>query len=348
MAIKLAELAKLTGCELHGDGDCAISSVADIARAGEGDIAFISDLKYRKYLADTSASALILTEDLLAESQRPTLVSKSPRLTYARIANLLFPAESWNPGISDRAVIAESASLGADVYIAPGAVLEAGVVIGDGACIGPNTVIEHDAVIGARTVLRANVTIGHHCETGEACLLHSGCVLGADGFGFVRDNSDGKTENIKIPQTGRVLLGDDVEIGACTTIDRGALDDTVIENGVKLDNQIQVGHSVSIGANTIISAATAIAGSTRIGADCMIGGCAAIREHIEIADRVMITARTMVTHSVTREGASVSSSTPMDDTVSWRKNSVRFRQLDKMARQIKALEKQLAQLDKQK
>ena len=340
MSHTLAELAGLTATEFTGDGSCVVETVADIATAEAGSIAFISDLKYRKYLSETAASALIISPELQAECHLPAIITAEPRLVYARIANILFPAETYAAGISPHAHIADSATVSATACIEAGAVIADKAVIGDNSYIGACAVIEHHASIGSNTVIHASVTVGHHCSVGDDSILHSGAVLGADGFGFVRDGS----HNIKIPQAGAVRVGNDVEIGACTSIDRGALEDTVICDGVKLDNQIQVAHSVHIGANTIISAATAIAGSTRIGENCMIGGCTGIREHIEIADNVMITARTLVTHSITRPGSSYSSSTPMDETASWRKNSARFRQLDKMARRITELEKQLKKL----
>ncbi len=338
MAVTLAELARLTDTELRGDGDCTIETVADIARASSGAIAFVADLKYKKYLDSTKASALIVSRELADACRLPMLVADDPRLVYARIANILFPPQHYAAGVSGQAFVDDSASVAATASIYPGAVIAAGVKIGEHCHIGAGAVIEHGAQIGAGSVIHANATVGHDCIVGRRCILHSASVLGADGFGFVRDEQG---NNIKIPQVGRVVLGDEVEVGACTSIDRGALEDTVIGNGVKLDNQIQIAHSVHIGDNTIISAASAIAGSTRIGKNCLIGGLVGIREHLEIADNVMITARTMVTHSITESGASYSSSTPMDKTVNWRKNSARFRQLDKMARRIKELEKQL-------
>jgi len=344
MPVSLAELARLTSTRLSGDGDCQIETVADIAAARKGAIAFVSDTRYKKYLQSTGASALIVTPELAAECERPLLIADNPRLVYARVANILFPPESYPAGVATQACIDPSASVAASACVEAAAVIAANATIGERVRVGAGAVIEHDAVIGDDSIIHANAVVGHHCRLGKRCILHAASVLGADGFGFVRDENG---NNIKIPQTGRVILGDDVEVGASTTIDRGALEDTVLGNGVKLDNQIQVAHSVQIGDNTVISAATAIAGSTRIGKNCLIGGLTGIREHIEIADNVVITARTLVTHSITEPGSSWSSSTPMDATLSWRKNSARFRQLDKMARRIAALEKQLEALKKQ-
>lgn len=339
MPVTLAELSTLTATQLSGDGSCVIDSVDDIKRAGQGAIAFVSDLRYKKYLDTTAASAVIVTPELVTDCKAPALVADNPRLVYAKIANILYPPPVYAAGKSGQAIIDATATVSDTACISAGAVIAANASIGDDTYIGPGAVIEHDAVIGNGSIIHANATVGHDCRVGDNCILHSGCVLGADGFGFIRDGD----ENIKIPQVGAVVLGNDVEVGACTSIDRGALEDTVLGDGVKLDNQIQVAHSVQIGNNTIISAATAIAGSTKIGKNCLIGGLTGIREHIEIADNVMITARTLVTHSITCAGSSYSSSTPMDETTSWRKNSARFRQLDKMARRIAALEKALQQ-----
>ncbi len=338
MAITLAQLAHRTGAELVGDGKCLIETVADIASAGKGAISFIADLKYKKYLDSTQASALIISPELAGACKLPALITDNPRLMYAKVANTLFPPPAYEPGISAHAHIDTSARVADSATVCAGAVIAADAEVDERCYIGAGAVIETNAQIGEGSVIHANATVGRDCIVGRRCILHSSSVLGADGFGFVRDDNG---DNIKIPQVGRVVLGDDVEVGACTSIDRGALEDTVIGNGVKLDNQIQVAHSVRIGDNTIISAATAIAGSTRIGKNCLIGGLTGIREHIEIADNVVITARTLVTHSITEPGASYSSSTPMDQTLNWRKNSARFRQLDKMARRLSELEKRL-------
>lgn len=336
MPLKLSELANRTGARLEGDGNCLIERVSEISVAGTGDIAFVYHQKYAKFLEDTGASAVILSDDLLAACSVPALVTDNPRLVYAKVANILYPPASLPPGIADSASVASSAVIDKTASISAGAVISSNAVIKAGAQIGPACVIEEGAVIGVNTVVKSNVTIGYGCTVGDDCILHSGVVIGADGFGFVKD---GETY-IKVPQLGSVCIGNKVDIGANTTIDRGALEDTTIGNGVKLDNQIQIAHGVSIGDNTVISAATAIAGSTHIGSNCLIGGLVGIIEHLSIADNVMITGRTMVTRSITSSG-SYSSSTPMDTTENWRKNSARFRQLDKMAKRITQLEKAL-------
>lgn len=333
MNYQLSELAKLTGTKHEGD-DCLIESIAEISSATSGDLAFISNPKYVEYLSVTKASALIINPEFLDACPVPALVTDNPRLVYAKVANLLYPPGKPESGINANAIVSESANIDKTASIAAGVVISAGATIGAGTQIGAGSVIEDDVVIGSNTRISANVTIGYGCQVGDDCIIHSGVVLGADGFGFVKDGDS----YLKIPQVGSVHIGNNVEIGANTTIDRGALENTVIGNGVKLDNQIQIAHGVSIGDNTVISAATAIAGTTHIGSGCLIGGLVGIIENLSITDNVMITGRTMVTRSITQSG-SYSSSTPMDTTENWRKNSARFRRLDELAKRVARLEK---------
>ena len=333
MEYRLSELAERTGSLLVGD-DCLIKSIAEISSADSGDIAFISNPKYAEHLSVTRASAVIIKNEFLDDCPVSSLVSDNPRLAYAQVANLLYPARKANSGISAKAIVSEFSNIDNTASIAAGAVVSAGVDIAAHTQIGAGCVIEDDVVIGSNTRINANVTIGYGCKVGDNCIIHSGVVLGSDGFGFVKDGES----YLKIPQIGSVHIGNNVEIGANTTIDRGALENTIIGNGVKLDNQIQIAHGVSIGDNTVISAATAIAGSTHIGSGCLIGGLVGIVEHLTITDNVMITGRTMVTRSITQSG-SYSSSTPMDTTANWRKNSARFRRLDELAKRVAMLEK---------
>ncbi|MDH5710126.1 MAG: UDP-3-O-(3-hydroxymyristoyl)glucosamine N-acyltransferase [Gammaproteobacteria bacterium] len=333
MGLYLSELARQTGARLEGD-DCLIEGIAEISAAQSGDIAFISNPKYLEHLAGTSASALIIKPEFLDDCPVPALITANPRLAYAKVANLLYPARKRESGISSNAIISATAKVGNSSSVAAGVVIYDNVVIGSNAQIGANCVIEEDVIIGENTRISPNVTVGYGSRIGDGCIIHSGVVLGADGFGFVKEGDS----YLKIPQIGNVHIGNDVEIGANTTIDRGALENTVIGHGVKLDNQIQIAHGVTIGDNTVISAACAIAGSTHIGRGCLIGGLVGIVEHLEITDNVMITGRTMVTHSITEPG-SYSSSTPMDTTANWRKNSARFRRLDELAKRVTKLEK---------
>jgi UDP-3-O-[3-hydroxymyristoyl] glucosamine N-acyltransferase len=334
MSFKLSELADKTKSTLIGDGDCLITNIADLSSAGPGDIAFLFNPGFVQYLENTRASAVILKSEFRDLCHVPALVTEDPRLVYAKIANILNPPEKIPAGIADSAIIADDADVDKTSSIAEGAIILSNVVIKAGAIVGPGCVVEKNVVIGSNTKLSSNVTVGYDCIIGDDCIIHSGAVIGADGFGFVKDDET----YLKIPQLGSVIIGNKVEIGANTTIDRGALEDTVIGNGVKLDNQIQIAHGVTIGENSVISAATAIAGSTHIGKQCLIGGCVGIIEHLDITDNVMITGRTMVTRSITEPG-SYSSSTPMDTTENWRKNSARFRRLDELAKRVAKLEK---------
>jgi len=336
MQYTLAQLAKKFGGTINGDGDCTVDSVAPVEYSNESAISFVSSAKYSKYLADTSAAAVIITEELVNDLTTPALVVKNPRATYARIAELLYPVVKPEAGIHPSAVVNKSASIDATACIGANCVIEAEVKISAGACIESGCVIGSNSEIGHNSYLHPNVTVYKDCVLGENCIIHSSTVIGADGFGFEQDEG----EWIKIPQIGGVKIGNDVEIGACSTVDRGALYDTIIDDGVKLDNHIQIGHNVKVGAHTLMSNGVGVAGSTVIGKNCLIGGMTGIKDNIEIADNVIITAMSLVSKSLTKAG-SYSSNTPIDDTRTWRKNSARFRQLDELARRIKQLEKQL-------
>ena len=330
----LAELTARCGGELRGDGGVRIQAVATIQNAGPGSIAFLANPHYRKFLASTGASALILSPADAEGCKLPALVTPNPYLLYARVATLLAPAAAVRRGVHPAAHVDPAAKVAPDAWIGPGAVVEAGTEVGAGASVGPNCTLMEGARLGEGSRLVANVTLCHRVHIGKRALLHPGVVVGADGFGFAPD----KGGWVKVPQLGTVRIGDDVEIGANTTVDRGALEDTVIEDGVKLDNQIQVAHNVRIGAHTAVAGCTAIAGSAVIGKHCMIAGGVGITGHIEICDGVTVTAMTLVTHSITQPGV-YSGSLPMDTQQQWRKNSVRFRQLDAIARRLAALEK---------
>jgi UDP-3-O-[3-hydroxymyristoyl] glucosamine N-acyltransferase len=333
MSFTLSEIARQLDVEFVGDGNCVIDCVADIAKAESGSIAFISSGKYEKYLLTTKATAVIISEDIKDKCDIPCLVTDNPRLIYAKVAQLLYPSSIQSAEISSHSIVHSTVVMGDNISVEDGVVIKAMSSIASDVSIGAGSVIGENVVIGQGSKIYPNVTILDKCEIGENCILHSGVVIGADGFGFVPEDD----HYVKVPQIGRVLIGDDVEIGANTTVDRGAIEDTVIGDGVKLDNQIQVAHNVVIGDHTVISAGTAIAGTTKIGKHCLIGGCVAIRDNIEITDNVILTGRTLVSRSITKSG-SYSSSTPIDETGNWRKNSARFRTLDVLARRVKQLE----------
>lgn len=336
MSIKLSELAQKLNCRLHGE-DCLIENVADINHAADGDLVFISNVQYKSALSSTGASAVISREEWLDGCTLSALLTDDPRLAFAKAATLLNPVVDKNKGIHPTAVISSDANVDDSASIDANAVVKAGATIGANTFVGAGAVIGENVSIGERSQLDANVTIYSNCIIGNDCLLRSGVVIGADGFGFVRDGA----AYFKVPQLGRVRIGNDVEIGANTTIDRGALLDTLIGNGVKLDNLIQIGHNVEIGEHTVISACSSVGGTVKIGKFCLIGGNVGVRDNIQITDNVMVTARTFVTGSISKSG-SYSSSTPMDDTSNWRKNTVRFRKLDEMFRRLVTLEKKLS------
>ncbi|MFK5913873.1 MAG: UDP-3-O-(3-hydroxymyristoyl)glucosamine N-acyltransferase [Woeseiaceae bacterium] len=335
MKYTLGELAKHVSGEVQGDASCVIESVATLHHASPSQITFLTNPAYRKELANSKAGAVILSATDAESCHLNALVSKNPYAAYAKIAALLSPDEKFDAGIHSSAHIHESSTISLDASIAAGVVIEEGVIISSGVRIGPGCVIQKNSKIGAASILTANVTVAHGCNIGERNLIHPGVVIGADGFGQAMDNG----QWIKVPQLGGVKIGDDVEIGANTTIDRGAIEDTVIEDNVKLDNQIQVAHNVHIGAHTAIAGCTAIAGSTNIGKHCRIAGMVGIVGHLEIADNVTVTAKSLVTGSIKKAGV-YSAGTPLEPNAQWRKNTVRFKHLDEIARRLNKLEKQ--------
>ena len=336
---RLSEIAAKLGGRALGDAEVRISQIASLETAQPGQISFLTNSKYRAQLTGTRAGAVILAEADADSTDLPRIVSDNPYAYFAKVSAMLNPLPESRPGVHPSAVVGagakidKTASIGATAVIGEGATIGAHSVIGEGCCIGAN------AVIGCRARLYPRVVVYHDCVTGDNLIAHSGVVIGADGFGIAMD--EGRW--IKIPQIGRVVIGDDVEIGANTTIDRGALDDTVIENGVKLDNQIQVAHNVRIGAHTAIAGCVGIAGSTTIGSYCRIGGGAGIAGHLHIADHVEIAAFTLIGKSI-REAGSYSGIFPFAKTEDWRRNAVHLRHLDELAKRIKTLEQQLESL----
>lgn len=341
MSYTLADIVGRFGGELLGDGAVQIQQVAELDRAGPNEIGFVAHKKYLSQLAGSQAGAVILPRDAANVTALPRILTDNPYLYFARVSSLLNPPPKLAAGVHPSAVVAKSAQLAEDVCIAAGVVIGEQVVIGERTCVGANTVIGDYTRIGKDCTLHALVTIYHHCVVGDRVILHSGCVIGADGFGFAPDQSRWE----KIPQIGRALIGDDVEVGAGTTVDRGALGDTVIEAGVKLDNQIQIAHNVFIGAHTAIAACTGIAGSARIGRHCTIGGAAMIAGHIEIADGTRISTNTLITKSLKVPGT-YTSALPFSEHEVWLRNAVHLRKLDQTLSHIKTLEARIAALEK--
>lgn len=334
MNITLAEIAQDLGCELRGDPDCLVSGVATLQHAATGQITFLANKRYRRFLTATQASAVILAEADAEACPVNVLISSNPYLSYARLAAKFAPQQAIAPGIHASAVVEEGSEIAATSTIGANCYIGEKVHIADNVVIGPGCVIEHDVSLGAGTRLVANVSLCHGVMLGRNCLLHPGVVIGGDGFGIASDQG----RWVKVPQLGRVVIGDDVEIGVNTTIDRGALEDTVIEDGVKLDNLIQIAHNVHIGADTAIAGCTGIAGSTVIGKRCQIGGAASIVGHLTIVDDVHITAMSFVTGNINMPGL-YSSGVPLEPNKIWQKNAARFGQLDNIARRLKMLEK---------
>jgi UDP-3-O-[3-hydroxymyristoyl] glucosamine N-acyltransferase len=333
--LQLDEIVARLGGVLQGDGSLLVSQVGSLLSAGAGQIAFIASAKYREQLQRTQAAAVIVPPQFADDTLLPRIVHPNPYAYYARVVALLNPAAQGRPGVHPGAVV--HSPLPASVSVGENAVVGEDVRIGENVTLYPGCVLGDGVRVGDDSVLYANVVVYDHCVIGRRAIIHAGAVIGADGFGFARDGE----RWIKIPQIGRVLIGDDVEVGANTTIDRGALDDTVIGNGVKLDNLIQIAHNVRIGEHTAMAACTGVAGSTHIGRRCMIGGSVNIMGHSEIADDVIVSAVTFVSKSITDAGV-YTGSLPSMEHREWSRNFARIRQLDSMADRLRSLERQLA------
>lgn len=343
MALTLGDLAARLGAELHGDPHCELEGVGVLYDAQPGQLSFLANPKYRKYLADTCASAVIVGPDDLVHCSGNALVSRNPYLTYARAAALLQPAHRPAPGVSEGAWVDPTAGIDASAAVAPGCVVEAGAVIDADVIVGPNCVVGRNSRIGAGSWLVASVTLCADSQVGRGCVLHPGVVIGGDGFGLAPDG-EGRWE--RVPQLGRVVIGDDVDIGANTTVDRGAIGDTVIRDGAKIDNLVQIAHNVEIGEGTAIAGCTGISGSSKIGRNCTLAGGVGLVGHIELTDDVHVTAFSMVTRSIKEPGV-YAGGMPAIRHADWGRNFARIRKLDEMARKIRDLEKQLAGLAEQ-
>ena len=332
--VTLGQIAARFGLVLLGDPDARVTGVATLKDARAGQLSFLTNPRYRKYLESTAATAVVLEEAAARDCPVAALVAANPYAAYARIAAWLHPEPPAEPGIHPSAVIDPSAVVAASAAIGPQVVIEAGCEIGERAVVGAGSVLGAGSALGADTRLAARVVLYRRVRIGARCTVHSGAVLGADGFGIAQDQ-DGW---VKVPQLGGVEIGDDVEIGANTTIDRGAIDDTVIGDDVKLDNQIQVGHNVRIGAHTAIAGCVGISGSTTIGERCMIGGAVGIAGHLEICDGVAVLGLSMVSRSITTPGI-YSSCLPVSEAGAWRRVVARLRHLDELFDRVRRLER---------
>ena len=339
MTYSLRELAQLLGGEIIGDPDVRVQRMATLDNAGPETIAFLANPRYLSQLAQTRAAAVIVSPAAKEATTIPRIVHDNPYAYFARVSALLKPKPPVEPGVHPSAVIHAEANVHAAAQVGAHAVIQRGAEVGEGSLIGAGTVIGEQARIGRHCLLHAAVTIYDECVLGDRVIVHSGAVIGADGFGIAFDDD----RWVKVPQVGRVRIADDVEIGANTTIDRGAIDDTVIEEGVKLDNQIQIGHNVRIGAHTAIAACTGIAGSVKIGRYCRIGGAVGIAGHVSITDRVEISGNTAITKSIGEPGT-YSGVYPFEANRDWRRNAAQLRHLAAIVRRVKALEDSLAEI----
>lgn len=336
MGMTLGELAVRFGCTLKGNPDARVTHVATLESADATGLTFLANPRYRRFLSQTRAGAVVLEPKFADECQGAALLTSNPYAAYARMAALLHPALSVPVGVHATAIVAATATVDATASIGPRVVIEENVAIGPRAVIGAGCVVMRDSRIGADTRLVASVTLCHGVKIGERCLLHPGVVIGADGFGLAPDQG----QWIKVPQVGGVSIGNDVEIGANTTVDRGAINDTLIGDGVKLDNQIQIAHNVQIGAHTVVAGCTGISGSAVIGQRCMIGGKVGIAGHLSICDDVVLTGTSFVSGSIHKPGY-YSSGLPVDETSRFRKNVARFHHLDELAREVRRLGRRL-------
>lgn len=332
----LAQIAASLELDFRGDGDYQLSSVGTLASAEKDQISFLANSKYTDQLKSTQAGAVILSELDAENYTGNVLIAPDAYVVFAKVAQL-FTQKDKNPvTIHQQSAIDSSAELGSEVSIGAFSVIDSGCQIGNRCHISHNVTIAEGAILGDDCVIKSGVTIEAGCRLGNRVVIHPGAVIGADGFGLARD----KTGWVKIPQTGVVIIGDDCEIGANTTVDCGAIENTILGKDVRLDNQIQIGHNVHIGDHTVIAGCTAVAGSTHIGKNCMIGGGVGIVGHITICDQVIVQAMSLVTHSIKKKG-NYSAASPLQETKDWRKNAVRFRQLDKLARKVNQIEKKI-------
>lgn len=339
MSLSLQEIVAALGGEISGDPSVRIRQVAPLDRAQADEVGFVAHPKYRKSLEGTAAGAVIVPPSLADSTALPRIIIRDPYLYFARVTRLLNPVMRPASGVHASAVVLSdlpvSVSVGANAYVGPGC------TIGENVVIGPGCTVEAGCSIGDDSLLHARVSLYADSQVGRRCILHSGCVIGSDGFGNAR-RPDGSWE--KIPQIGRAILHDDVEIGANTTVDRGALDDTVIEQGARLDNLIQVAHNCRIGAHAALAGQSGLAGSSTLGKRVMVGGQAGIMGHIEVGDDVVVSARSFMSKSVAERGV-YTSAIPSQSHAEWLRNAVHLKHLDEMADRVRALEKKLKELE---
>jgi len=320
--ITSGDLVKKLGGELIGDSNILINSVASLESAHKNSISFFNNPRYSDLLRTTKAAVVIINRESLSFRSGVSIVIDNPYLYFAKVSQLLNPSKSLKKEVHKSAIIHPSCKLGLDIYIGPNVVIDENVSIDDGVVIHAGSMIEADSVIGKASVIHPHVVIKANTVIGKNCTLYAGCVIGSDGFGYAKDDN----KWIAIPQTGRVILGDNVDIGSNSTIDRGTLDDTIISSGVKIDNLVQIGHNCMIGENTIIAGCVGIAGSAKIGKNCAIGGAAMILGHLSITDNVTISPGSMITRSIKTSGT-YTALMPFQDHEAWLKTAAKIRRL---------------------
>lgn len=333
----LSHLASLLKAELVlRDTDLEVVGVAPFEKAKREHITFLSSAKYQKFLSQVQAGAVLITAEFAKDCPVNTLIVKDPYVAFAKVAALFDEKSALVPGVHATALIDRDVVVPSSCSIGPYVVIKKGVRLGESVSIASHCVIDEDCVVGDQTELKAHVTLYSKVRLGKRCIIHSGVVLGSDGFGLANDNGVW----LKIPQTGGVLIGDDVEIGANTTIDRGALEDTIIGHNVKIDNQVQIAHNVIIGDSTAMAAQVGIAGSTQIGRYCLLGGKVGVNGHIKIGDQIVVTAMSGVSRDLSEKGI-YSASIPARPVVEWNKTMARLNRLDKLIEKVKVLAKHL-------
>jgi UDP-3-O-[3-hydroxymyristoyl] glucosamine N-acyltransferase len=323
--------------KVRGDSAVEIRKIATLSQAGEGDISFCTNPKYLKALSETKASAVLITEEAVEYCNTNAIVLSNPYMALAKVMELFDRSPKPNGKIHSKAVIASSAVIGENVTIGANAVISSHVIIGDNTCVGACATIDSGAQIGSNTIIKANVSIAHDVSIGDECIIHQNAVIGCDGFGNARGDDGSWT---KIPQLGRVVIEDDVEIGSGTTVDRGAIDDTIIKKGARIDNLVQIAHNVVIGSNTALAGVTAVAGSATIGDNCLIGGQSAITGHIEICDNTVIGGASNIGKSITKPGMYYAAF-EAKPRIQWGRFVARLSKIDKLIAKVKELEKKV-------
>jgi UDP-3-O-[3-hydroxymyristoyl] glucosamine N-acyltransferase len=336
--MKLSEIARILNCRLIGDEDVEIFRVAGIDEAGPGEITFVSNRKYISHIKDTRASAIILGEDIPPVSI-PSLRTDDPYLAFARTLEIFFVPVLPETGIHPTAAIAKDVKIPEDASIGAYAVIGRGCTISSGVAIHPHVTLYPEVTVGSHSILHSHVIVREGCILGSRVILQNGAVIGSDGFGFAPTKDGGF---YKICQTGRVIIEDDVEVGANTTIDRAAVGDTVIRRGAKLDNLVQIGHGAQVGEDSVLAAQVGLAGSTRLGKGVWVGGQVGFAGHLEVGDRAVITAQSGTSHDI--PPGSVVSGSPAFENAAWLRSSVAFSKLPQLVRKVRDLEKELLQL----